>query len=148
MEKEIQDRLARTVVNGGVVKTVAAFLNTSGGELVIGMADDASITGIEQDMEFLDVDRDGYQRKLLELLSNNIDKTVTAHLRLEFREAEAATTCHIRVRPSPSPRFANDLEHLEAQGERRVMYHRAFNTTRILSIDDLPRYLAEHFRVS
>ena len=140
--------MARTLINGGIVKTVAAFLNTSGGELIIGMADDTSITGIEQDMEFFGIDRDGYQRKLLELLSNNIDKTVTAHLRLEFRETENATTCHIRVRPSPSPRFANDLEHLEAQGERRVMYHRAFNTTRILSIDDLPRYLAEHFRVS
>ena len=145
LERDIQDRLARTVVNGGIVKTVAAFLNTSGGELVIGMADDGSITGIEQDMAFLDVDRDGYQRKLVELLFNNIDKTVTAHLRLEFREADDATTCHILVRPSPSPRFANDLENREAQGQRRVFYHRAFSTTRIMPIDELPTYLAEHF---
>ena len=39
-------------LNGAIIKTVAGFLNTSGGELIIGMADDGEILGVEQDCEY------------------------------------------------------------------------------------------------
>jgi len=38
-----------TVVTHAVLKTIAAFLNTDGGDLLIGVADDKSIVGIEED---------------------------------------------------------------------------------------------------
>src|SRR5207302_6489257 len=44
------------LVTHAVLKTVAAFLNTEGGDLLIGVADDGSIVGIEQD-EFESDDR-------------------------------------------------------------------------------------------
>ena len=38
-----------TVVTHAVLKTIAAFLNTEGGDLLIGVADDGSIVGTEPD---------------------------------------------------------------------------------------------------
>ena len=34
------------VITGSVIKTVAAFLNTNGGTLAIGMADDGTVLGL------------------------------------------------------------------------------------------------------
>ena len=43
-----EDRKDQAVTRA-VLKTIAAFLNTEGGDLLIGVADDGSIVGIEQD---------------------------------------------------------------------------------------------------
>jgi predicted HTH transcriptional regulator len=37
-------------VTHAALKTIAAFLNTEGGDLLIGVADDGSIVGIERDV--------------------------------------------------------------------------------------------------
>lgn len=37
------------MVTHAVLKAIAAFLNTEGGDLLIGVADDGSIAGIDQD---------------------------------------------------------------------------------------------------
>ncbi|MGB7588436.1 MAG: ATP-binding protein, partial [Solirubrobacterales bacterium] len=37
------------VITYAALKTIAAFLNTEGGDLLLGVADDASVIGIEQD---------------------------------------------------------------------------------------------------
>jgi predicted HTH transcriptional regulator len=44
-----EDRQDDKAVTHAVLKTVAAFLNTEGGDLLIGVADDGSIVGIERD---------------------------------------------------------------------------------------------------
>ena len=43
-EKTIECTLTHSVL-----KTIAAFLNTEGGDLLIGVGDDGAVTGIEQD---------------------------------------------------------------------------------------------------
>ncbi|HAM57915.1 MAG TPA: type I restriction endonuclease subunit R, partial [Candidatus Rokubacteria bacterium] len=44
-----EDRQDDKAVTHAVLKTIAAFLNTEGGDLLIGVADDGSIAGIERD---------------------------------------------------------------------------------------------------
>jgi hypothetical protein len=44
-----EDRQDDRVVTHAVLKTIAAFLNTEGGDLLIGVADDGAIVGIERD---------------------------------------------------------------------------------------------------
>ena len=52
------------VINDGIVKTVAAFLNSHGGTLAIGITDDGDIFGIQHDLDFKHQDLDGYQNWL------------------------------------------------------------------------------------
>jgi hypothetical protein len=44
-----EDRQDDKIVTHAILKTVAAFLNTEGGDLLIGVADDGSVVGIERD---------------------------------------------------------------------------------------------------
>ena len=52
-----------------VLKTVGAFLNTEGGDLLIGVADDGSIVGIERDR--LESD-DKFMRHLSQVVRNRL----------------------------------------------------------------------------
>ena len=44
-----EDRKDDKRITHAALKTIAAFLNTEGGDLLLGVADDGSITGIERD---------------------------------------------------------------------------------------------------
>ena len=142
LPQEAQKKLEKTVVNNAVVKAVAGLLNTVGGELVLGMSDDGAVTGIERDLEWLDVNVDHYQLRLVQLLREKIDEMVTNYISIEFRAHDQGTTCHIRVRPSPQPRHAEDLS---TPDRKRVFYQRAENGTYPVSTTDLPDWLADRF---
>ncbi len=45
----VEDRKDDKVITHAALKTVAAFLNTEGGDLLLGVADDGSVVGIEVD---------------------------------------------------------------------------------------------------
>ena len=48
------------VITGAVVKTIAGFLNTGGGTLVIGVADKKDVVGIATDFAAKKLDRDRF----------------------------------------------------------------------------------------
>jgi hypothetical protein len=64
-----EDRQDDKGVTHAVLKTLAAFLNTEGGDLLIGVADDSSIVGIERDQ--LDND-DKFMRHLAQVVRNGL----------------------------------------------------------------------------
>ena len=52
--------IPEVVINEGVIKSVAAFLNTEGGTLGIGISDDGDITGLQPDLEYKNQDLDAF----------------------------------------------------------------------------------------
>jgi hypothetical protein len=78
------------VINEGVTKTVAAFMNSKGGTLGIGISDDGDILGIQTDLDYKKQDLDGYQNWLSTLLmtSTRISRKAIefafAHERIPF----------------------------------------------------------------
>ena len=88
---------------------MVAFLNSEGGELVIGVRDsDKAVTGIEVDLESRDKARDDfdyYHRELVNLFSDRIDNRVHNQVKVHFEKHDTGTICRVSVRPSPSPRF-------------------------------------------
>ena len=129
-----------------VVKTVVAFLNTDGGELVIGVRDDdRAVTGIEPDLASRGRktdDTDFYERELVALFSEYIDAAVHSQLRIRFEKKDAGTTCHINVRRSPSPRFGRS----PAGGKKDpVFWIRAGSQTDELKGQNLATYIVEHW---
>tara|TARA_Y100001958_G_C21246657_1_gene577286 strand:- start:2831 stop:4411 length:1581 start_codon:yes stop_codon:yes gene_type:complete len=133
-------------INGGIVKTVAAFLNTSGGELIIGMADDKEILGVEQDCEYQGYGNlDEYQRELFSLLNKNIDGVIDGKVRFKSESHEEGTTFHILVNRSPEAHFARDLEGSLKGKPGLVFYVRRPGSTEKLEPTEWPSYFAEHF---
>ena len=85
---DYKNHCAKSDLENAVVKTVAAFLNTSGGVLVIGVDDNKTVLGLEKDYNSFreKKDRDGFQLTLQQILSQRIGADrYQSHVKLEFR---------------------------------------------------------------
>ena len=128
------------VINEGVIKTVAAFLNSSGGTLGIGITDDGDILGLQPDLDFKHQDLDGYQNWLTTLLINSIGGgTVGALVNLRIEPAGTEVVCLVDVEPSSKPVYAKTTK-----GDQ-CFYVRISNTTRMLEGPELVTYVDQHF---
>ena len=131
------DRLERVIV-----KTIAAFLNAEGGVLLIGVADDGTIPGIDDDYRFMKVpDRDRYELWLRDLLSQGIGPTATALVVVEFHEVEGHDVCLVRIPASQRPVFLRP-----AKGETATaLVVRVGNSTRELPVDEAVAYCTQRW---
>ncbi len=90
-----------------IIKSVAGFMNTEGGTLLIGVADDRTITGLKADYATLSKgDRDGYERFLTQLIGDKISGPSPALCRISFHEIDGKDVCRIDVSASSKPVFA------------------------------------------
>lgn len=127
-------------INEGIIKTVAAFMNSSGGTLGIGISDDGDILGIQPDLDFKKQDLDGYQNWLSTLLMNAIGQAVVAKsVSIRFEPIEDNVVCLIDVKPASSPVYADSLKG------KGIFYVRIGNTTRALSGAEMVQYIKDHF---
>lgn len=128
-------------INEGVIKTVAAFLNSSGGTLGIGITDDGDILGLQPDLDFKHQDLDGYQNWLTTLLISNIGGGVVgAHVLLRIESVGAEVVCLVDVSPSSAPVYAKTTK-----GDA-CFYVRINNTTRLLEGPHIAAYIQGHWK--
>jgi hypothetical protein len=136
LENDVPEKL----INEGVIKTVAAFLNSVGGTLGIGISDDGDIFGIQPDLDFKHQDLDGYQNWLSTLLINSIGAGVVgAHVGLRVESVGPELVCLVDVMPSPSPIYAKTTK-----GDS-CFYVRVNNTTRLLEGPHIADYIKGHW---
>jgi len=97
-----EDRQDDKVITHSVLKTIAAFLNTEGGDLLIGVADDGSITGIEQDR--LEND-DKFLHHLAQVVRNGLGDRASTCIDPKSQIVEGKTVCVVSCQRSPEPVF-------------------------------------------
>ena len=97
-----EDRLDDKGVTHAVLKTIAAFLNTEGGDLLIGVADDGSIVGIERDR--LESD-DKFMRHLAQVVRNGLGARAGTCIDPKTQVVQAMTVCVVSCQRSPEPVF-------------------------------------------
>lgn len=119
-----------------VVKTVAAFLNSyRGGILLLGVDDSGSITGLKGDYSTLGKkqNRDGYEHLLMTLLTDAFGTDCSAFISLAFHRIGDEEICQVSVTPAPRAIFVEDdrSEHL---------FIRSGNSTRLLSTREALEY--------
>ena len=95
-----EDRLDDKVVTHAVLKTIAAFLNTEGGDLLIGVADDGSIVGIEPDQ--LEND-DKFMRHLAQVVRNGLGDRAGTCIDPKTQVVNDKTVCVVSCQRSPEP---------------------------------------------
>lgn len=123
-----------------VAKTVAAFLNSAGGTLVIGANDRGEAVGLDRDLATLrEPDTDRFELWLRDLLQTTLGKNAAALPRIRFAEVDGETVCAVRCPRSPEPVFLN-------QGGSRDLWVRVGNSTRSFGVDEAVTYVARHFR--
>ena len=89
-------------VEESVLKTIAAFLNTSGGDLFIGVNDDKEIMGLDKDYQTFrekDQDRDGFNKHLDNLIGKTFTNSIYPLLNIKIYEKDGLDFCRINVKP-------------------------------------------------
>ncbi|MYA30150.1 MAG: DUF262 domain-containing protein [Gammaproteobacteria bacterium] len=97
-----------------IVKSVAGFMNSEGGTLLIGVADDGTIKGLKQDYETLSRGhRDGYELFLTQLIGDKITGPSPSLCRISFQEVDGRDVCRVDVAASSKPVFARPMNSRE-----------------------------------
>lgn len=119
-----------------ILKSLAGFLNGSGGTLLIGVADDGTVLGLEQDYGTLKrQNRDGYEQALVGAIAMNLGGDLTPYLQIVFHLFTGREVCRVIVSPAPRPVFLD-------QGGAPKLYLRAGATTRELNVREAFDYQA------
>lgn len=136
---DLQTQQINTSLQKVVAKTIAGLMNFEGGTLLIGVADDGTVVGIENDLKTLKrPDRDGFEQALQQVLSEYLGAELSQYVRVAFHEQDRRTVCILRVEPSPKPVYVTDKGSKE-------FYIRAGNTTRPLDVQAAHNYISMHW---
>lgn len=123
------------------LKTVAAFLNTDGGTLLIGVSDKSEIKGLNRDYKLLGKKhgpQDEFEQKIRNLLHSHLDPKPLDKVGITFPiSPDGVAVCRIDVTPVPKQ------EVVHVKGE---VYVRDGNRTMILEGSILTDWLQRRIR--
>jgi predicted HTH transcriptional regulator len=110
---------------------LAGFLNSHhGGTLLIGVADDGRIVGLDNDFKTLKKqNQDGFEQTLMTAIAANLGADLCTHISILFHVIEANAICRLIVLPSDRPVFLN-------QGNTPKLFLRTGGGTRDLNIQE------------
>ena len=147
----------RTHADGGEVfkplesaslKTVAAFANSKeGGTLLIGVADDGTIGGLDSDYVSLHKDgkddRDLFQLHLSGVIAASMGVAAAALVTAQIHHVDGHDVCRVHVRPSAVPVEATVTVDTKAGFEKKIQFFvRVGNGTRPFDDTERQKYVA------
>jgi hypothetical protein len=132
-------------LEGVVMKTIAAFTNAQGGTLLIGVADEKTITGLDNDYKALNGgDRDKFELHLKTLVINAFGEAFGAtKLKLSFPMVEEAEICRVDIAPANRAMYLKASEKGSPPQER--FYVRNGNSSREMTGAEALSYINERF---
>ncbi len=128
-----------------IIKTIAAFLNSAGGKLLVGVDDKGNILGIENDFNVFETIKNwnDWSQHLLNLVKRHLDSEIMELLSLESQIHDKKTVAILDVKMSPRPVF---VEYKDKKGaERTDFFIRALNTTQRLNVKQATDYISLHW---
>ena len=139
--RNLRTEASDPAITWAVVKTLAAFMNTHGGTLVIGVDDSGEAVGIEADYPLVKgTDRDGWELWLTAAVKTALGPVAATDLSVRFCAMDGRTVARVDVRPGAEPVFAS------RKGEpRELFFARLNNSTEELSGSALLDYRQKHW---
>ena len=131
-------------IEWSVVKSVAAFMNTDGGVLLVGVDDSGKSVGIEEDYPFVQKNQDGWEQWLITLIGQTLGEVEAAKMTIAYCKITDKTIAYIEVTPALKPVFAKSIKSARPKGDatsgREIFYVRTGNITKELIGNDLLDY--------
>lgn len=126
-----------------IVMTVAAFLNSEdGGVLLIGVDDSGRVVGLAQDYKTLPRQgRDAFETFLTDLLLSSYGNDISPLIRIDFHDLSGDDVCRITVMPSPKAVYVRE-------GGGPAFYIRTGNSSRRLSEQEAVEYSKLRWKAS
>ena len=128
-----------------ILKSISAFSNGDGGKLLIGVADNGEILGLEEDYNSLkEGNKDYFELHLRNLINNNFGKEfAVTGINFKFHILEEKELCEIDIQSGSKPLF---LEVTDKNGlKQKKFYVRSGNSSQELAIDEVAYYSKHRF---
>jgi hypothetical protein len=133
---DVRQEKKNPAIEHASLKTITAFLNSSGGHLLIGVEDDGRVEGVEIDKFEND---DKFLLHFWNLIKSSMGQEVTPYIRTSLEKIGGGTVCHVKCTRSPSPVFLNQ------KGFGEEFYIRTGPSSASLEIREALKYIAERF---
>jgi CheY-like chemotaxis protein len=122
-----------------VAVAVAGMLNSDGGTLLIGIADDGRVVGIDKDLKTLHKQNtDGFQLTLIDVLKKHLGVECLACIHVDFAHICGKLVSVVSIENSPKPVFF-------ARGAAHEFWVRAGNSTHKLDVMEAMNYKEAHW---
>jgi len=138
---DYQQECTNKNIETAVIKTLAGFLNSySGGTLLIGVADDGDILGLDKDFKTLRrKDSDGYEQLMMTTIATSLGARFCQYIHIMFHFVDEQYVCRLIVNPSADPVFFK-------QNKDAKFFLRTGGGTRDLNIEDATDYISQRWR--
>lgn len=135
-----ESRINRAL-EGVVLKTLAGFMNSHvGGTLLIGVADNGDIIGLDKDYQTLKKpDQDGFEQAVMTSISSNLGADLCPFVHVLFHVIDNKDVCRLIVSPANRPVFLD-------QGNAPKLFVRTGGATRDLNIQEALDYVSARWK--
>jgi len=124
-----------------VMKTIVAFLNAKGGTILIGVSDDGSVVGLEDDYKTLPKkNRDGFENHLSMLVKTMIGLPFAKYVSVKFEKIKGVEICLVSVGESHRPAY------LSNGGQKEDFFVRVGNSTQPFSMSETEEYIKTRWK--
>jgi hypothetical protein len=139
------EREAKTVKNSKLqlacVKTVAGFMNSLGGDLLIGVSDSNLVEGLGRDLEIFSKSLDKLELNINQVLTNSLGISKSPYYSIKILEVDGKTVCHIQVSANRSSKTWVKF------GGEEYFFVRQGNGTKRLSGEEADQYWVERLNI-
>ena len=118
------------------LKTIAAFMNSEGGALLIGVEDSGQIFGLERDLGLVGGSVDKFLQLINTLVADRIGVEFSQNVMAKLDAVDGKPICVVDVSKSPGPAYVSGSKGSE-------FYVRIGNTTRSLDPEETYAYLEQ-----
>ena len=146
MRWDYREEKANRALEQVIMKSVSAFSNSDGGTLLIGVRDDGTILGLENDYSCLkESGTDFYELHLRTLLSNMFGVAYpVSHIKIDFPVMSGKEICRVQIRKGDEPLFLISTE--KGSGKTEKFFVRSGNSSRqISSLSEVTEYILNRF---
>ncbi len=117
-----------------VMQSLAAFLNTKGGDILIGVTDAGEINGIANDLKISKhKNLDGFQQSLRNAIAKRFSLALADYWSISFIKFDEKIICRISVKPANQPVYYKD-------GDNEDIYIRILSTNKRLNTREAGDY--------
>lgn len=133
-----------------IIKTIASFLNSNGGFLFIGVKDDMSILGLENDFSLanskLDNPKDYFRLEVDKIIKEHFKVSAT-NISGEFIKLNEKHIYIMTIEPSLTPVFIFNRTNKDIAMHKKEFYVRLTGASSVLysEIDDIVEYCLNHW---
>ena len=98
-------------ITTAVIKTIAGFLNTDGGELLVGVSDAGEILGVNEEMsKFYSNSPDKYLQNVKNAIKERIGEPSYPYIDYKLHEVDSALLLRVTCRRSDEPVYVDDRD--------------------------------------